>query len=185
MAKKSAGIVLYRYRSNILEVFLVHPGGPYWAKKDEGAWSIPKGEYDEGEDPFEVAKREFFEETGFETNMVIKNSDFKELSLLKQPSGKRISAWAVEGDCDASLIESNTFTMEWPPKSGKQSEFPEVDRACWFSTKIAVSKLLKGQVGFIIELCNILDYDSSSEPEEQKDISTSKDTKKPKQLSLF
>lgn len=185
MAKKSAGIVLYRYRSEILEVFLVHPGGPYWAKKDEGVWSIPKGQYADHEDPFEVAKKEFFEETGFDSKSVVENGDFSELSFLKQPSGKIISAWAVEGDCDADLIKSNTFTTEWPPKSRIQTEFPEVDKASWFSTQVAATKILKGQAGFILELCNILAYDPSAEPEEKKDLSQHKQTKKPKQLSLF
>ena len=151
MTKLSAGLLMYRYKNKRLEVLLVHPGGPYWAKKDDGAWSIPKGEYDEGDDPLEAAKREFREETGITPEGV-----FKPLSLLKQPSGKRISAWAFEGDCDTSSVMSNTFTIEWPPHSGKKADFPEIDRAVWFGVDEAVRKLIKGQVGFVEELCRIL-----------------------------
>jgi len=151
MAKKSAGLLMYRRRQGGLEVFLVHPGGPFWAGKDEGAWSIPKGEYSPGEDPFEVAKREFQEETGSQPG-----KDFILLAPRKQPSGKVISAWAMEGDCDASSIKSNTFSMEWPPRSGKQQEFPEVDRAGWFTIQAAKEKILKGQVPFLDELSEIL-----------------------------
>lgn len=147
MPRLSAGILLYRFRDGTLEVFLVHPGGPFWAKEDLGAWSIPKGEFAEGEDPLDAAKREFEEETGFSVE-----GDFHELGPLKQPSGKIVHAWAVEGDCDASAIESNTFTMEWPPRSGRRQEFPEVDRAGWFDAGTAKEKILKGQVGFIGEL---------------------------------
>jgi predicted NUDIX family NTP pyrophosphohydrolase len=156
MTKKSAGLVLYRFKDSQLEVFLVHPGGPFWSKKDEGAWSIPKGEYEEGEDPFEVAKREFKEETGYEAS-----GDFISLSPLKQPSRKIIIAWALEGDCDADKIKSNTFTMEWPPLSGKCAKFPEVDRAGWFSISVAKIKLLKGHVGFVEQLCEKVGYDSN------------------------
>jgi len=133
------------------EVFLVHPGGPFWAGKDEGAWSIPKGEYDPGEDPLEAAKREFQEETGFGVK-----GEFLPLAPRKQPSGKIISAWAVEGDCDPSALRSNLFSMEWPPRSGKQQEFPEVDRAGWFSIPAARGKILKGQIPFLDELSEIL-----------------------------
>jgi predicted NUDIX family NTP pyrophosphohydrolase len=148
MPKKSAGILMYRLRK---EVLLVHPGGPFWTKKDIGSWSIPKGEYTDTEDPFTVAKREFEEETSFQVD-----GDFTPLTPLKQPSGKMVSAWAVEGNCDASKIISNTFLMEWPPRSGKKQEFPEVDRAEWFAIDTAKKKLLKGQVGFIEELCKLL-----------------------------
>lgn len=158
MAKNSAGLLLYRIRNRHPEVFLVHPGGPYWAKKDPGAWSIPKGEYSEGEDPFATARREFFEETGFEAK-----GEFKELVALRQPGGKRIMAWAFQGDCDAGAVRSNSFTMEWPPKSGRRAEFPEIDRAEWFSVEIARKKILKGQVGFIDELCATLGYDIPEE----------------------
>jgi predicted NUDIX family NTP pyrophosphohydrolase len=151
MPKKSAGLLMYRWRHRILEVFLVHPGGPFWQKKDLGSWSIPKGEYTAEEDPLEVAKREFQEETGFEAS-----GEFVPLTSRRQPSGKVIIAWALEGDCDASTIKSNTFSMEWPPRSGKQQEFPEVDRAGWFSIPDAKEKIIKGQSSFIDELTQIL-----------------------------
>jgi predicted NUDIX family NTP pyrophosphohydrolase len=147
MGKKSAGLLMYRRRHGTLDVFLVHPGGPFWEKKDAGSWSIPKGEYMPGEEPFEVAKREFQEETGFRAS-----GEFIPLTPRKQPSGKVITAWAVEGDCDASAIESNTFSMEWPPRSGREQEFPEVDRAGWFSIPVAKEKIIRGQAGFIDEL---------------------------------
>ena len=148
MAKKlSAGIVLYRKRGTATEVLIVHPGGPFWAKKDDGAWSIPKGEYGEGEDPLSVAKREFCEETGSEIS-----GGFLELSPIKQPSGKIIRAWAVEGDLDAGAICSNSFTMEWPPKSGRVQRFPEVDRALWCELELARQKLLPGQRVLLEEL---------------------------------
>ena len=151
MGKRSAGLLMFRYRDLKLEVFLVHPGGPFWAKKDEGAWSIPKGEYTDEEDPLAAARREFREEIGYEAA-----GDFIPLSPLKQPGGKVISAWAFEGDCRADSIKSNTFTLEWPPRSGSQAEFPEVDRAEWFSIEQAKKKILKGQVGFIEELCSLV-----------------------------
>jgi predicted NUDIX family NTP pyrophosphohydrolase len=151
MPKKSAGLLMYRRRQGVLEVFLVHPGGPFWAKKDAGSWSIPKGEYTAGEDPLEVAKREFQEETGFKAS-----GEFIPLTRRGQPSGKVITAWAFEGDCRASTIKSNTFLMEWPPRSGRQQEFPEVDRAAWFSMPGAKEKIIKGQSGFLDELTQIL-----------------------------
>ena len=141
MAKQSAGLILYRFTSGELEVLLVHPGGPYWAKKDAGAWSIPKGEYSASEEPFEAALREFKEETGS-----LASGPFLELGSVKQPSGKTVSAWATEGDCDPSAITSNLFPMEWPPRSGRQIEVPEVDRARWFTLKEAEIYLLKAQV---------------------------------------
>lgn len=148
MTKHSAGILMFRFRDSSLEVFLVHPGGPFWAKKDEGVWSIPKGEFNiDSEDPLEAAKREFEEETGF-----ILEGDFIPLDTLKQSSMKIVHAWAVEGDCDAAKIKSNTFSMEWPPRSGKQQEFPEVDRAGWFDIETAKIKILKGQRPFIDRL---------------------------------
>ena len=145
--KLSAGIVLYRLQSGEVEVFLVHPGGPFWARKDEGAWSIPKGEYEAGEDPLTVARREFREETGFDIE-----GTFHPLTALKQPSGKVVSAWAVEGDVDATALTSNTFTLEWPPKSGKTRAFPEVDRGAWFNLPTARVKLQPGQRGFLDQL---------------------------------
>ncbi|HEX7158522.1 MAG TPA: NUDIX domain-containing protein [Edaphobacter sp.] len=140
MAKQSAGLLMYRRRSGELEVFLVHPGGPFWAKKDLGAWSIPKGEYEDGEEPQDAARREFEEETGFQAN-----GSFLELGAVKQPGGKVVRTWAVEGDCDPAALKSNVFEMEWPPRSGRKAEFPEVDRAGWFSIAEARERILKGQ----------------------------------------
>jgi predicted NUDIX family NTP pyrophosphohydrolase len=151
MAKTSAGVLMYRYREGKLEVFLVHPGGPFWAKKDVGSWSIPKGELGPGEDPLASAKREFCEETGF-----VAEGEFVPLSDVKQPSGKIVHAWAVEGDCDAESMKSNSFSLEWPPKSGKRQEFPEVDRAGWFTMDIARAKIVKGQIAFLHELERVL-----------------------------
>lgn len=151
MAKKSAGLIMYRIRDRQLEILLVHPGGPFWARKDLGSWSIPKGEYSGDEDPLEVAKREFFEETGFEAQ-----GDFRELASIRQPGGKVVRAWAFQGDCDASALRSNLFSMEWPPGSGKQAEFPEVDRAEWFGIDLCRQKILKGQIGLIDQLCALL-----------------------------
>jgi predicted NUDIX family NTP pyrophosphohydrolase len=150
-ARKSAGLLLYRRRHGVFEVLLVHPGGPFWAKKEEGSWSIPKGEYTLEEDPLEVAKREFQEETGFQAS-----GEFIPLTPRKQPSGKIITAWAFEGDCDPSAVKSNTFLMEWPPHSARQQEFPEVDRAGWFTIPAAKGKIGKGQAGFLDELKEIL-----------------------------
>jgi predicted NUDIX family NTP pyrophosphohydrolase len=147
MARHSAGLLLYRRRRGLLEVLLVHPGGPFWAGKDLGVWSIPKGEYDPGEDPLAAARREFREETGFSVA-----GEFIPLTPLKQPSGKIIEAWAVAGDCDPAAIRSNLFTLEWPPHSGRQQQFPEVDRGAWFSLAQAGEKIIKGQRGFLEEL---------------------------------
>ena len=132
-------------------MFLVHPGGPFWAKKDLGAWSIPKGEYPDGEEPLAAAKREFEEETGIKPE-----GDFTPLKAIKQPGGKMVLAWAFEGDGDASAIKSNTFSMEWPPHSGNQQEFPEVDRAEWFNIEAAREKILKGQLPLLEELEEVL-----------------------------
>lgn len=145
--KTSAGILLYRLSDDGLEVFLVHPGGPFWAKKDDGAWSVPKGLFEDNENPLEAAKREFREETGFDIS-----GDFMALTPLKQPSGKVVHAWTVEGNIDAASIKSNMFSMEWPPRSGNQQEFPEVDRGGWFTIAQAQEKLLPGQRGFLDEL---------------------------------
>ena len=147
MPNHSAGILLYRFIESNLEVFLVHPGGPYWARKDKAAWSIPKGEFDEGEDPLDAAKRELAEETGIQLD-----SSLIDLGELKQPSRKIVHAWAACQDIEPVAITNNTFTMEWPPKSGKLVEIPEIDRAAWFSTRIARGQLHKGQVGFIDKL---------------------------------
>jgi len=147
MRKLSAGLLMYRRRGRGVEVFLAHPGGPFWKNKDDGAWSIPKGEYSGGESALDAARREFREETGFEPG-----TDFVALGEIRQPSGKIVSVWAFEGDCDAAMVRSNTFSLEWPPKSGHQREFPEVDRADWFSLDAARVKLLKGQVPFLDRL---------------------------------
>jgi len=151
MAKESAGLLMYRCRQGILEVFLVHPGGPFWAKKDLGAWSLPKGEYPPGDDPLAAARREFEEETSFPAS-----GPFLRLTPLRQPSGKIIRAWAFRGDCDAAAVRSNTFSMEWPPRSGRQQEFPEVDRAAWFSIEAAKDRIFRGQVPFLDELPRLL-----------------------------
>jgi predicted NUDIX family NTP pyrophosphohydrolase len=135
----------------VLEVFLVHPGGPFWEKKDDGSWSIPKGEYEADADALQAARREFTEETSFTAE-----GAFVALTPLKQPSGKLVSAWAVEGDVDPTKLSSNTFRMEWPPKSGTQREFPEVDRGEWFDLQTARRKLVPGQVPFVTELESIL-----------------------------
>jgi predicted NUDIX family NTP pyrophosphohydrolase len=160
MANQSAGILLYRSKVNIVEVLLVHPGGPFWAKKDDGAWSIPKGEFSEDEDPFEAAKREFLEETGTHVD-----GKFTPLGSVKQPGGKVVYAWALKGDCDPSTIKSNTFVLQWPPGSGKEQEFPEVDRAGWFAPATARKKILKGQVVFIDRLLNAVAKETDSEKE--------------------
>jgi predicted NUDIX family NTP pyrophosphohydrolase len=145
--KRSAGILLYRRGSRGLEVLLVHPGGPFWSKRDAGAWTIPKGEISEGEEPLAAARREFLEETGFEAQ-----GDATALAPLRQKGGKWVHAWAVEGDCDAEAIRSNTFAMQWPPRSGKMAEFPEVDRAAWFTPQEARERILASQTAFIDEL---------------------------------
>lgn len=148
MPRMSAGILLYRRRGVGLEVFLVHPGGPFWKKKDVGAWSIPKGEYAAGEEPVAAALREFEEETGVRLDA----DGLIDLGDVKQAGGKIVSAWAVEGDCDAESIRSNSFTMEWPPKSGKMQEYPEVDRAGWFGLNEATEKILAGQLPLLEKL---------------------------------
>ncbi len=147
MKKKSAGILMYKRSGKELLLLLVHPGGPFWAKKDIGAWSIPKGEYEEGEEPLTAAKREFCEELGAEPS-----GEFFELGALVQPSRKEIIAFAVEGDFPVMALKSNTFELEWPPKSGRKKQFPEVDRAEWFNPAEARQKILAGQVEFIDRL---------------------------------
>jgi predicted NUDIX family NTP pyrophosphohydrolase len=147
MAKRSAGLLVYRRNGDTLEVFLVHPGGPYWAKKDLGVWSIPKGEYHDEEAPLEAAKREFQEETGF-----VPSGEFMSLGEVTQPGGKLVQAWAFEGNYDPSKLKSNTFLMEWPPRSGKKITVPEVDRGAWFTIEEARKRLLRGQVPFLDRL---------------------------------
>ena len=131
MPKRSAGLVMFR-RLKELEVFLVHPGGPIWAKKTEGAWTIPKGEYEKDENPLAAARREFEEETGFKAA-----GSFLDLGTIRQKSGKRVAAWAFEGDCDPANLKSNTCEIEWPPRSGRRLEIPEIDRGRWFSLEEA------------------------------------------------
>jgi predicted NUDIX family NTP pyrophosphohydrolase len=152
MPKRSAGLLMYRRHDNQVEVLLAHPGGPFWAKKDLGAWSIPKGELDPDEDPLQAAKREFEEETG-----VTPQGDFVALGELKQAGGKIVTAWAVEGDCDPSGLKSNTFSMEWPPRSGRMTTFPEVDRLGWFSIHEAGERILAGQRVFLARLLEDID----------------------------
>jgi predicted NUDIX family NTP pyrophosphohydrolase len=153
MPKRSAGLLLYRRTSDHVEVLLVHPGGPYWANKDDGAWSVPKGEYEADEEPLEVAMREFGEELGAAPPDA---SEAVFLGELRQPGGKLVSAWALEGDLDVTDVRSNTFTMEWPPRSGRTAEFPEVDRAGWFDLETARRKLLRGQAPLLDRLASQL-----------------------------
>jgi predicted NUDIX family NTP pyrophosphohydrolase len=151
MAKRSAGILMYRRAGPEIEVLLVHPGGPFWAKKDLGAWSIPKGEYAAGEEPLAVAVREFEEETGARPS-----GDFLPLAEIVQPGRKVVTAWAMEGDFDVGALKSNLFELEWPPKSGRRASFPEVDRAEWFSIADARRKILAGQSAFLDRLLEAL-----------------------------
>lgn len=153
MPKASAGLLIYRHVGGrrVLEVLLVHPGGPFWAKRDDGAWSIPKGEFGPGEDPLGAAKREFREETGLAVE-----GDFVPLAPVKQAGGKVVRAWAIESDCDPTCLRSNTFSMEWPPGSGSRREFPEVDRAAWFPISEARRKILPGQVALLDQLVSLL-----------------------------
>lgn len=145
--KKSAGILLYRFHNNLAEVLLVHPGGPFWAKKDLGAWSIPKGEFGITEAPLDAAKRELEEETSIKAE-----GNFIELTPVKQKSGKLIYAWALQKDIDPASIRSNSFEIEWPPKSGIKKSFPEIDRAAWYTIDEAKSKIIGGQAPLINEL---------------------------------
>jgi len=151
MAKQSAGILLYRFRDNQLQVFLIHPGGPFFSKKDNGSWSVPKGEFLDDENPLDAAKREFSEETGQSVD-----GEFIILKSITQKAGKKVYAWAVEGDIDHENIVSNLFEMEWPPRSGKKQTFPEVDKAGWFDIEEAKTKINSAQIGFIEELIGII-----------------------------
>lgn len=152
MAKESAGLLLYRRRGGTTEVFLVHPGGPFWVNRDAGAWSIPKGEPSPGEDPLACARRELAEETG-----VSVEGPFLPLQPIRQKAGKRVRAWAVEADCDAAAIRSNTLTLEWPPRSGRTIEVPEVDRAEWFGLAAARARINPAQAALLDELERRLD----------------------------
>ena len=162
--RTSAGLLLYRRRDGALEVFLVHPGGPFWARKDAGAWSIPKGEIDPTEEPLAAARREFGEETGLavegrfrplaritQTGLVAEGR-FQPLAPIAQAGGKAVLSWAVEGDLDPAALQSNTFSIEWPPRSGRQQAFPEVDRAGWFRLELARRKINPAQVALLDEL---------------------------------
>ena len=148
MAKRSAGILLYRLTGGVPEVLLVHPGGPYWARRDDGAWSIPKGEYEEGDDPRACALREFEEETG----APLPPGELVDLGNIRQKGGKVVTAWAAEGDLDTDAVQSNTFEMEWPPRSGRTAEFPEIDRAGWFGVDQARAKLVPAQAELLDRL---------------------------------
>ena len=159
MPKKSAGILLYRFNDGLVEVLIAHPGGPFWAKKDEGAWSIPKGEYVEGEDPWAAAQREFEEELGKPPP----DGPRIDFAPLKQPSGKVVTTFAVRGDLDLDGTVSNTFTLEWPKGSGNVREYPEVDRVGWFSVPEARSKLLKGQRPLLDRLMDVVGDAESAE----------------------
>ena len=147
MPQVSAGLLMYRKSGSSVEIFLVHPGGPFWAKKEEGVWSIPKGLVDPGEDKLEAAKREFVEETS-----IIPSGPFLELGQIRQKSGKQVYAWAFAGNCDPPSIKSNTFTLEWPPRSGRMSEFPEVDRGGFFAIADALRKINPQQAEFVNRL---------------------------------
>jgi predicted NUDIX family NTP pyrophosphohydrolase len=149
--KQSAGLLLFKFVDKTVFFFLVHPGGPFWKNKDLESWSIPKGEFTNDENPLDAAKREFYEETGFKLESE-SESDFIELDSVKLKSGKTIYAWALEFDIDATLVKSNEFEMEWPPKSGKQQSFQEVDRAEWFQTEHALKKINPAQADFIVQI---------------------------------
>ena len=149
--RRSAGILLYRRAANDLEVLLVHPGGPFWTRRDAGAWSIPKGEYEPEDDPLAAARREFEEELG----SAPPGTEPLELGEVRQKSGKLVRAWALEGDLDATAAFSNTFTVEWPPRSGQMREFPEVDRAEWFTLAAAREKINSAQAAFLDRLAEV------------------------------
>lgn len=151
MPKTSAGILLYRFKSNEPEYFLVHPGGPFWAKKDAASWSVPKGEFDDDETAEQAAVREFYEETGF---MI--NADLFALTPVKQSSGKTVYAFAAQGDINAGAVKSNLFEMEWPPRSGKKQSFPEIDKAGWFILKDAKEKIVAYQLPLLDELHTVI-----------------------------
>lgn len=168
MTKRSAGIVLYRMNNEVLEILLVHAGGPFWAKKDEGAWSLPKGEFTTDEEALAAAKREFSEELG----APVPEGEYLALGPIKQSGGKTVYAWAVQGDFDPATLKSNTFTMEWPPKSGQEQEFPEVDKAAWVPLAKAEEKLFKSQLSLLQVLAEKLHATIAHE-------------KPPEQASLF
>jgi len=149
--KQSAGILLYRSIDPETEVLLVHPGGPFWKNKDDGAWTIPKGEFEESEEPLVAAIREFKEETGFSIQ-----GEFKALSPIQQKAGKTVYAWAIEGNVDATKVKSNFFEMEWPPRSGKKQSFPEIDKACWYTLSNAREKINSSQAAWLDQLLQVI-----------------------------
>lgn len=155
----SAGILMYRWTGPGLEVLLIHPGGPFWRNKDEGAWSIPKGEMDEGEDAAVAARREFLEETD-----CVLSGPLEPLGDVRQRGGKRVTAFAVEGDLDVDAVKSSTFKMEWPPKTGRMQSFPEIDRAAWFDLPAAHVKILESQRSFLDRLVERVDRGAKPTP---------------------
>jgi predicted NUDIX family NTP pyrophosphohydrolase len=156
MPKRSAGLLMYRIRNGSIEVLLVHPGGPFWENKDKGAWTIPKGQFFDGEEPLEAAKREFQEETGF-----VPNGEFLSLGTIRQLSGKLVEAWAFEGDCNPDELHSITCEVEWPPRSKRMIEVPEVDRGKWFSIDGAHEAILAAQRPFLASLSRLLGNDAA------------------------
>jgi predicted NUDIX family NTP pyrophosphohydrolase len=156
MPKRSAGLLMYRIRNRSIEVFLVHPGGPFWENKDKGAWTIPKGQFFEDEEPLEAAKREFQEETSF-----LPNGEFISLGTIRQLSGKFVEAWAFEGDCNPDELRSISCEVEWPPRSKRMIEVPEVDRGRWFSVDEARSAILAAQRPFLDSICKSLGSDAA------------------------
>jgi predicted NUDIX family NTP pyrophosphohydrolase len=157
MPKRSAGLLMYRWKQDGIEVFLVHPGGPYWADKDLGAWTIPKGEYDKDEEPFAAAQREFFEETGFTAD-----GEFLSLGEVRQRSGKLVTAWAFLGDCDPSQLKSNSCEIEWPPKSGKLLQIPEIDRGRWFAMNDARRYIREELEQLLLRLIPLLAHEKNA-----------------------
>jgi predicted NUDIX family NTP pyrophosphohydrolase len=158
MPKRSAGLLMYRIRDRRIEVFLVHPGGPFWETKDKGAWTIPKGKYFDDEEPIEAAKREFQEETSF-----IPRGEFLPLGTIRQLSGKLVEAWAFEGDCNPDELSSISCEVEWPPRSKRMIEVPEVDRGLWFSVDDAREAILAAQRPFLDSVCKLLDADAGGD----------------------
>lgn len=156
MPKRSAGLLMYRVRNKSIEVFLVHPGGPFWVNKNKGAWTIPKGQFNDGEQALDAAKREFHEETGFSAH-----GELLELGTVRQLSGKLVEGWAFEGDCNPEDLRSITCEMEWPPRSKKMIEVPEVDRGEWFSIAEACAAILASQQPFLQSLCDALGADAA------------------------
>ena len=170
MSKESAGLLVYRRGANDFEVFLVHPGGPYWQNKDDGAWTVPKGELADGEDPLATAQREFQEETGLWIA-----GPFTQLQSIKQRGGKLVHAWLAEGDFDASQLRSNLFTIEWPPRSGKAQEFPEVDRGEWFDLKSAVARINEGQRAVVTSVCGAVSTSNRVDESSIHDVASRSD----------